>query len=321
MLTYIARRILLSIPVLIAMSFLVFLLVSLSGDPLASLKMNPRIKESTIREIEVRKHLDKPVIVQYGYWVKEFVTNKFGTTLLSDDPIAPDLTRVLGNTLQLVVGAEILAVLLAVGIGIYSAVKQYSVFDYTATTFSFVGFSTPVFWLALILQILVTNLYVSTGFRLFYTSGLNSATPGNFWLDRIQHLMLPMIVLSVAGIAQYSRYMRASMLEVVHSDYIRTARAKGLSERRVIMRHAFRNALIPLTTVVALDFGALFGGAIVTEFIFSLDGMGQYFINALQVRDVYPIMAWLMLTGGMIILFNLIADVAYGFLDPRVRYE
>jgi peptide/nickel transport system permease protein len=259
--------------------------------------------------------------VQYAYWVKEFVTNKFGTTLLQDDPIAPDLTRVLGNTLQLVVGAEILAVLLAVGIGIYSAVKQYSPFDYVATTFSFIGFSTPVFWLALILQVLVTNLYLSTGFRLFFTSGLSSADPSNFWLDRIQHLMLPMIVLSVAGIAQYSRYMRASMLEVINSDYVRTARAKGLSERKVIMRHAFRNALIPLLTVVALDFGALFGGAIVTEFIFSLDGMGQYFINALQVRDVYPIMAWLMLTGTLIIIFNLIADITYGVLDPRVRYE
>jgi peptide/nickel transport system permease protein len=307
--------------VLIAMSFIIFMLVSLSGDPLASLKMNPRIKPDTIHEIEVRKHLDRPLPVQYAYWVKEFVTNKFGTTLLQDDPIAPDLTRVLGNTLQLVVGAEILAVLLAVGIGIYSAVKQYSPFDYVATTFSFIGFSTPVFWLALILQILVTNLYLSTGFRLFFTSGLSSADPSNFWLDRIQHLMLPMIVLSVAGIAQYSRYMRASMLEVINSDYVRTARAKGLSERKVIMRHAFRNALIPLLTVVALDFGALFGGAIVTEFIFSLDGMGQYFINALQVRDVYPIMAWLMITGTLIIIFNLIADVTYGVLDPRVRYE
>lgn len=321
MLTFIIRRLLLSIPVLIATSFIIFIFVTLSGDPLAELRMNPRVSQDTLQLLTDRKHLDDPAIVRYGYWVNDALFNNFGTTLLGDDEIWPDLRRVIGNTAQLLILAQIVAVLCAIGVGVVSAVKQYSVFDYTATTFSFIGFSTPVFWLALILQVLVTNLYLSTGFRLFYTAGLNSTEYSNFWLDRLQHLALPIIVLAVAGIAQYSRFIRASMLEVINSDYVRTARSKGLTERRVIMRHAFRNALIPVVTVVALDFGALFGGAIVTEQIFSLDGMGTFFIHALQERDSYSVMAWLMITATLVVVFNLVADILYGWLDPRIRYD
>ena len=150
------------------------------------------------------------------------------------------------------------------------------------------------------------------------------AEPGHgihWFVDRVQHLALPVIALCILGIAGYSRYMRASMLEVLNSDYVRTARAKGLIERRVIMKHAFRNALIPLITLVALDFGAIFAGAIVTETIFNLDGMGFYFINALQASDPYPVMAWLMVVATMVITFNLIADILYGVFDPRIRYD
>lgn len=321
MLAFVIRRLLLSIPVLIATSFIIFMFVTLSGDPLAELRMSPRVSQDTIQILTERKHLDEPALVRYRYWVEDAVFNNFGTTLIGNDEIWPDLKRVLGNTAQLIIFAQIVAVLLATVVGVVSAVKQYSVFDYAATTFSFLGFSTPVFWLALILQVLVTNLYLSTGFRLFYTAGLNSPDYTNFWLDRLQHLALPVIVLAVAGIAQYSRYMRASMLEVINSDYVRTARSKGLTERRVIMRHAFRNALIPVVTVIALDFGALFGGVIVTESIFSLDGMGTYFIHALQERDSYTVMAWLMVTATLVILFNLFADIIYGWLDPRIRYD
>lgn len=323
--TFVLRRVLLSIPVLIATSFIIFTFVSVSGDPLAELRMNPRVSEQTLDLITERKHLDEPLMVQYGYWVRDALFNGFGTDL-GGDAIWPDLVRVLGNTLQFIVLAEVLAVLLGIGLGVYSAMRQYSLFDHAATTFSFVAFSMPIFWFALLMQIVVTNLFNATGFRLFYTGGLSS--PGledpsvlTFLLDRIQHLALPVIVLSIAFVASYSRYMRASMLEVVNADYIRTARAKGLRERHVVFRHAFRNALIPLATVVALDFGAIFGGAVVTESIFSLDGMGLYFIRALQDRDVYPIMAWLMLTSVIVVTFNLLADVMYGWLDPRIRYD
>jgi peptide/nickel transport system permease protein len=143
----------------------------------------------------------------------------------------------------------------------------------------------------------------------------------NFWIDRAHHLALPIFVLMIAQISVYSRYMRASMLEVINSDYVRTARAKGLEERRVTLKHAFRNALIPLVTLVALSFGGLLGGAIVTETVFSLDGMGLYFVNALLTNDPYPVMAWLMIVATMIVIFNLVADIAYGLLDPRVRYD
>ena len=324
MLTFVIRRLLYSIVVLLAASFIIFTFVSVSGDPVAFLKMQPTASEITIQRIEERKHLNDPIPVQYVYWLKDMFTNQFGTTTIGDRPILPDITRVMGHTLQLVIAAELLAILFAVGIGVYSALRQYSVFDYSATTFSFVGLATPVFWLALMLQVLFVYIYQWTGVRIFYVANLSGIDPGSglhFVLDRAQHLALPVLVLMVASIASYSRYMRASMLEVVNSDYVRTARAKGLSERNVTMRHAFRNALIPLVTIVALNFGGLLGGAVVTETVFGLDGMGLYFINALNNGDPYPVMAWLMITATLVIVFNLVADIAYGYLDPRVRYD
>ena len=321
MFTYIVRRLLYSIPVLIVASFLIFIFVTQSGDPLGQIKQIPKIDPKTVEAIAERKHLNDPFYVQYAYWVKDAVTNGFGTTLFGGEPILPDLKRVLGNTLQFLVIAEVIAAVLAILIGVTSAVKQYSIFDYTTTTLSFLGFSIPVFWLATLLQSLVTIIYNETQIRLFYTSGLSSPDPANFWIDRLQHLALPVLTIVVLSVAQYTRYLRASMLEVVNSDYVRTARAKGLKERRVVMKHALRNALIPFITVLAVDFGALFSGAIVTETIFGLDGMGKYLVQNLSERDAYPIMAWLMVTAILVIIFNLVADVLYGILDPRIRYD
>jgi ABC-type dipeptide/oligopeptide/nickel transport system permease component len=324
MATYIIRRVLYSIPVIIVSTFIIFTFVSVSGDPLSFIKMQPNASRDTIENITKREHLDDPVPVRYVYWMHEAITQKFGGTLVGDRPIWPDLKRVMGNTLQLIVAAEVLAILLAIAIGVYSAVRQYSAFDYAATTFSFLGLATPVFWLALMLQVLVVNIFIESGHRIFYVAQLSSPDPGSgyhFLLDRMQHLALPVFVLAVANIAAYSRFMRASMLEVINSDYVRTARAKGLKERGVIMRHAFRNALIPLVTLVALNFGGLLSGAVITETVFQLDGMGQYFITALGEADPYPIMAWLMITSIMIVIGNLLADILYGVLDPRVRYE
>ena len=324
MATYIIRRVLYSIPVILVSTFIIFTFVSVSGDPLSFIKMQPNASRDTIENITKREHLDDPVPVRYVYWMHEAITQKFGGTLVGDRPIWPDLKRVMGNTLQLIVAAELLAILLAIAIGVYSAVRQYSAFDYAATTFSFLGLATPVFWLALMLQVLVVNIFIESGHRIFYVAQLSSPDPGSgyhFLLDRMQHLALPVFVLAVANIAAYSRFMRASMLEVINSDYVRTARAKGLKERGVIMRHAFRNALIPLVTLVALNFGGLLSGAVITETVFQLDGMGQYFITALGEADPYPIMAWLMITSIMIVIGNLLADILYGVLDPRVRYE
>jgi peptide/nickel transport system permease protein len=324
MLSYIVRRLLYSIPVLVAASFLIFTFTVTTSDPLSNLRMVRNVNENAIALITKEKHLDRPVIVRYGYWVRDAVTDKFGTTIFGDRPIWDDIKRVVPNTLQLLLSAEIFSVLFAIALGVYTAIRQYSVFDYLTTSFSFLGLAVPVFWLALILQVVFTNIYLKWDIRVFYTAQLSSVDPGHglsFFLDRVQHLVLPVTTLVVVNVAGYSRYMRASMLEVINSDYVRTARAKGLTERRTIMKHAFRNALIPLTTLVALDLGLLFGGAIITETIFALDGMGLYFIHALADGDPYPLMAWLMIVAVMIVIGNLLADIVYGFLDPRIRYE
>jgi peptide/nickel transport system permease protein len=323
-LSYVLRRFLFSIPVLLVASFLVFTMVSALGDPLYVLKMNPLTSKVTLAHIAAAKHLNDPIPLRYVYWLKDVFTKGFGEPLLVQRPIWDDLGRVLPHTIQLVVSAELLALAVGVGLGIYSAVRRYSLFDYAATSLSFLGLAMPAFWLALMLQVLFTNLFLSTHVRIFYTSGLSSVPhPSGIWFifDRVQHLALPVMTVAVLNIALHSRFMRASLLEVVNADYVRTARAKGLVERRVLIRHAVRNALTPVVTVSALNFGALLGGAIVTETIFQLDGMGPYLIQNLNNQDVYPVMAWLMVAACMIILFNLVADVVYGYLDPRVRYD
>jgi peptide/nickel transport system permease protein len=325
MITYVIRRLLYSIPVLFAASVLIFFSVSAIGDPLAELRINPLLSKQTVHNIEKRNHLNDPIPVQYWYWLKSAVTKKFGAPLLQPgNRIWDDLKRVIPHTLQLVILAESLALLLGIAIGVYSAIRQYSIFDYGATTLSFLGFAMPVFWLALMLQVLFTNIFLKWHVRIFYTSGLSSPEVGggiHFWIDRLQHLAIPAMTLMVISIATYSRFMRASMLEVINSDYVRTARAKGLTERRVTLKHAFRNALIPIVTVSALNFGGLIGGAVITESIFQLDGMGPYFIQNLFNQDVYAVMAWLMITATAVIVFNLIADILYGYIDPRIRYD
>jgi peptide/nickel transport system permease protein len=324
MLTYVIRRLLYSIPVLVVSSFLIFTFVSTTTDPLEAVKMQPNVNRAAIQLVEKQNHLTDPVIVRYGYWVKDAFTNNFGRTILGERPILPDMMNRLNVTLQLVIAAEILTLLLAIAVGVYSAIRQYSFFDYTATTLSFLGLAIPVFWLALILQIVFTNIFLKWNVRIFYTGALSAVNPGHgihFFLDRVQHLVLPVVTLAVIGIAGYSRFMRASMLEVINADYIRTARAKGLIERRVILKHAFRNALIPLMTLAAIDFGTLFGGTIITETVYGLPGMGRYFIDALAGGETYVIMAWLMVTATMVVVFNLLADLVLGFLDPRIRLD
>jgi peptide/nickel transport system permease protein len=322
MLTYIARRVLYSIPVLFFASFFSFIFVSYAANPLVSLRANPRLTQTALNLAIHQNHLDQPVLVRYFYWVEAIFTQKLGKSLITLKPIWPDITRTMGHTAQLIIISETLAIVVGVAVGIYSAIRQYSPFDYTFTTVSFLGFAMPVFWLALVLQILFVDFYNHWHVRVVYTSGLNTIPGGPAWsIDRLQHLALPVITLFVVSFALYSRYMRASMLDVINSDYVRTARAKGVRERRVVMGHVFRNALIPITTVAALNIGGLLGGAIVTETVFTLDGMGHYFVLALGQGDTYEVMAYLMVTAVIIILFNLIADIAYGFLDPRIRYD
>jgi peptide/nickel transport system permease protein len=322
MLTYIVRRILYSVPVLFVSTFLTFCFVSLAGDPRQNLLQNPHYSKTTYHHLLHVYHLDVSVPVRYFYWLKDAVLHKLGTSLITSQPIWPDISRAMGHTLQVIGLAEVTALILGVAVGIFSAIRQYSVFDYMFTTVSFLGYAMPTFWLALLLQILFVDIYLKWGVQIFYTSTLNSAGTTCTWCtDRLQHIALPVITLAVISFALYSRYMRASMLDVINMDYVRTARAKGVSEWRVIMRHVFRNALIPIVTVAALNFGGLLGGAIITETVFTLDGMGYYFISKLGQLDVYAVMGYLVVTAVIIVIFNLIADVLYGYLDPRIRYD
>jgi peptide/nickel transport system permease protein len=321
MLTYIARRIVYSIPVLALSSFLSFCFVSLAGDPLQNLRQNPRVTPGILHHLEHVYHLDQSVPIRYWYWLESVFTQKLGVSLATSQPIWPDIQRAMGHTLQVIVLAELCAVVLGVAVGIFSAIRQYSVFDYAFTSISFLGYAMPTFWLALLLQILFVDIYLKWHVRIFYTSGLNTHGNATWSLDRLQHIALPVATLSIVSFALYSRYMRASMLDVINGDFVRTARAKGLTERQVILRHVVRNAFIPIVTVAALNFGALLGGAIVTETIFTLDGMGYYFIQKLGQADVYAVMGYLVVTSVGIIVFNLVADVLYGVLDPRIRYD
>ena len=324
MAVYIVRRLLYSIPVLIVSSFLIFTFVATTTDPLEAAKMQPNVNRAAIALIQKENHLNDPIVVRYGYWVRDALTGGFGHSILGERKILPDMMNRLTVTLQLVIAAWLLALILGVALGVYSAIRQYSIFDYSLTAGSFVAIAVPVFWFGLLMQILFVNIFNKWGVRIFYTSGLDNVDPGHgvhFVVQRAQHLVLPVITLAVIYIAGYARFMRASMLEVVNADYIRTARAKGMVERRVIMRHAFRNALIPLMTLAAIDFGAFFGGTVITETVYGLPGMGRYFLDAVNYGETYEIMAWLMITSVMVVVFNLIADIVLGVLDPRIRLD
>jgi peptide/nickel transport system permease protein len=322
---YVARRALISIPVLLIASISVFWVVKTTTSPLAALRSNPRASQEAIAKYEHDLGLDKSPVQQYVSWLGNFVRGRWGTSIITGRPVAPDIKEGLTNTMVLGVTAFVISLLLGVSVGMFSAVRQYSVFDYLATGSAFIGLSIPVFWFALILQI-VFGLYVTDWFHLgspiLPTAGLYSPGSSGFDLvDRIRHLVLPVTVLSVQVVALYSRYTRAGMLEVLHSDYLRTARAKGLSERTVMIRHAMRNALIPLVSVAAIDVGALAGGLIVTETIFAWPGMGVLFIEAMHQGDFSVVLPWMMVVVAFVIVFNLIADILYAVLDPRIRYD
>lgn len=320
MLNYVLRRVLIAIPVLLIGTFLLFAFVRATFDPTARLAQS-RDREVIERERE-RLGLDDPIVVQYGDWLFKFVQGDWGESESKREDVTSIIWRGFGNTVQLIFWGILFSTAAAVSVGVYSAVKQYSVGDYMFTGASFVGLALPPFVFGLLaIQFLAVGPY--EWFNMddppLYFIGLHSVGESGVNLDYARHLILPVLTLTVQIIASWSRFQRASMLEVLHSDYIRTARAKGVPRRRVIYRHALRNALIPLVTVMAIDIGLLFGGLIITEQIFAIPGMGRIFIDALTAGDATLLAAWMVVTAIFIIMFNLIADVLYGVLDPRIR--
>jgi peptide/nickel transport system permease protein len=325
MLSFIIRRLFVAIPLVLLSSVLVFLLVANSGDPLAELKgRNPPVPPQVIENRRQELGLDKPLPTRYVTWLGNFVQGDMGKSVKGIE-VRPLLWQRLKVTLRMVILASILAIVLAIGAGVLSAVKQYTPTDYTFTFIGFLFLSMPVFWLAALLKEYgAIKLNALFGKQVVYTVGAEtpniSGGLGHRFADYAGHLILPTIALALISFAAWSRYQRATMLDVLGSDYIRLARAKGLSRSRVMTRHALRNALIPLVTVVAIDIGAVFGGAIITERVFSWQGMGALLVQGVITNDVNVLLAWLMVTSVIVVLFNLIADVLYAVLDPRIRY-
>ncbi|MBO0823940.1 MAG: ABC transporter permease, partial [Actinobacteria bacterium] len=325
MAAYILRRLGAGILVLVIGLFFLYILVSLSGNPLANLLANPRISPATINAARIELHLNEPLLSRYWTWVTGLLHGNFGISTLGQ-PVAPQIWPRMWVTLQLVIPAVIISVLLGIGLGVTSAVRQYSVLDHVSTAFAYFFFATPVFVVGILLKdFLAVKLDNAVGHTVLYTLGQNSpGTTGvwNIFTDALAHSVLPILTLVLITYASWSRYQRASMLDVLNADYVRLARAKGLARRRVLYVHALRNAMIPVTTIIAVDFAAILGGTLITEIVFGWEGMGRWLFEALTgpvSPDVNVVMAYLVVVATLFVIFNLIADILYGVLDPRIR--
>jgi len=323
--TYITRRLLQTIPIMLLLSIFLFGIVRLMpGGPLAQAQRNPNVTPEQLAAMRVRLGLDQPLPVQYVKWIKAFIfEGDWGYSIKFRRPVADMITERLPNTLLLFGVGFVLMLVFAIPIGVYSAIKPYSLFDNIITTINFAGQSVPVYWLGILL-IVVFYLKLQNPFGegpMFPSGGMNTIGKEGDTFDLIWHMVLPVIAMSFGYVAWYSRFLRSSMRDTLNEDYIRTARAKGLSIRKVYFHHALRNALLPLVTLMALDLPTVFGGAVFIETIFSWPGMGRLFWDAARGRDYPILLAVMMIYAALTLLFNLLADILYGFLDPRIRYD
>jgi peptide/nickel transport system permease protein len=317
---YIGRRLLVAVPVVVLATLVVFLLVSARGDPLRDFRHKPTVSQQTIRNLEHEYHLDRSTPEQYALWLGDFVRGDWGRSFRTDRPVSVMIRQATWNSFLLVGTAVVLSAGFGLLIGVVSAVRQHTPFDYAATGFSYFGFSMPDFFFALLLQlVLVVWLREQFDIQLFYVQGKYSVGEEGNLGNLAQHMVLPVLTLMLTSVAAWSRYQRDSMLDALRTDYVRTARAKGVPRKQIIRRHALRNALIPFVTVVAVDAGVLLGGVVVVERIFSWPGLGLLFFNALERSDYPVLLAWMAIATIFVVLFNLLADVLYGVLDPRIR--
>lgn len=312
-----------NIPLLLLISIILYGILSQApGGPLTPYLQNPHITEADIARLKHNLGLDQPVPVQYLHWLGHVLTGDFGYSTSNSMPVMDAILDRLPATLTLMGSAFAFSLLVGVTAGIFSSLRPYSWLDYAVTTFAFFGQSMPVFWFALMLQLAFSVAGVTAfGYHFALPSaGLSSSDTFDLG-DRLTHLILPTIVLGLLYIAGWSRFMRSSMLEVIKTDYIRTASAKGVDQRSIVLKHALKNALIPLVTVIALSLPGLVAGAVVTETIFAWPGMGRLFITALGQFDFALLMGYLMLVSFLVVFFNLLADITYAWLDPRVKYS
>ena len=321
---FVSRRLLWTIPTLFIITFLVFIAIRIGTDPVQSyLRINPRASKAKIQQYKDKNGLNGSMVSQYFSWLHHFVTFNWGRSIKGNRPVWPELKAAMANTLVLGLLATAIGLVIGLAIGILSAMRPRSVFDEGATTAAFVGISIPPYVSAILLQLffaITLTRWLGLSKPVLPTSGIYP--PGHKGFDpvlRAKYLILPITVVAIQIIAVYSRYMRASLLEVKNSDYLRTARAKGISEKRILVRHALRNALIPIVTVAAIDIGAIIGGLIITERIFQNKGMGDFFLTAYTNGDFPQLMPWMVFVVLGVILANLLADVLYAVLDPRIR--
>jgi len=317
---YILRRLIQAIPLLFLISIAMFALIhALPGGPEAVL-FNPRLSAAGRAALRARFGLDDPLPIQYLKWITSALQGNFGYSFATNEAVSSILARRFPATLELFSIALVEALIIAVAVGVISALRQYTLTDYVLTTLAYFGIAMPIFIFGLFAQ----DIF---GIWLHWLPTSGTTTFGvtfnafNAAWDHIDHLILPTSVLAITFIATWSRYMRASMIEVKRQDYIRTARAKGVSSSSLIFRHALRNAVIPLITVVAIDFGAVAGGATITEGVFAWPGMGQLFLQSLDSRDYPVLLSILLLSAIFVVAFNLIADILYGVMDPRIHYS
>jgi peptide/nickel transport system permease protein len=326
MLVYAIRRTLQAIPLLILISIILFsILHAMPGGGLAAYTQNPHLTQADIERLKHNLGLDRPVIFQYWGWLVAMLHGDLGWSQMNSTPVTEALLERLPATLELTITAFVLSLAVGLIFGIVAAIRPYSAIDYFVTTFAFFGQSMPVFWFALMLQMIFAVVgihFQGFGYRVDMSlpSAGMTATEGGDLIDRIRHLILPVTVLGLLQIATWSRFTRASMQEVLHTDYMRTAAAKGLPFLTILLKHGLKNALMPVVTIVALSLPGIVAGAIVTETIFAWPGMGRLFITALGQQDLLLMMGYLVIISVFVVFSNLLADIAYGWLDPRVKY-
>jgi len=322
MTNFIIRRILQMIPLLFLVTFVSFGLINLGGSPLASLEINPRVRPEDVARLKEFYGYDQPWTTRYFTWLGNLLRGDFGNSQVNGRDVTGLILDVMPNTLLLSGLSLLLAFVIALPVGIISAVKRNSLFDRITTVLSVAGFSVPTVWFGLLAIILFSVKFREWGLPFALpVGGTKDQRGGGDLLDRAEHLILPVIVLAIPEIASWTRYIRSSMLEVIRQDYVRTADAKGLRQRVVLMRHAFRNALLPLVTLIGLSIPGLFGGAFIVENIFAWPGMGRMAVESIQRNDHTVVIGITLFFALLIILGNLIADILYAISDPRIRYD
>jgi peptide/nickel transport system permease protein len=318
------RRLAWAVPTLLLVTFLVYVALRLGTDPLQSyLRTNPRASKEKIEQYKSVNGLSSNYVLGYFHWLKNFVTFNWPRSIKGSREVWPELKDAMANTIRLGAFATVVGVSIGLFVGMFAALKPGSRRDVAVNTGAFLGVSVPPYITAVLFQ-LVFAVYWSRwfGHTLFPTSGVYPAGHSGFNLVlMLKHMALPMMVVAIQVIATYSRYMRSSLLDVMNSDFMRTARSKGISERQVLLKHGVRNALIPVVTIAALDVGGIIGGLIISENIFAYPGMGLYFLNSFSNGDFPLLMPWMVLVVASTLMFNLVADVSYAFLDPRIRLD